>query len=176
MKETIGVKNLGWFVLAMLGTLLSIVAAPAFAHAISDGDKAPNFELASLAGQNVSLSQFRGKIVYLDFWASWCGPCRHTLPWMEELQRKFAGKGLVVVAVNLDKNKSDAQKAISGIHPSYQVLLDPNGTVPAKYMPPKMPTSFLIGRDGTVVSVHAGFKDGEAEEIESEIARMLSGK
>jgi len=169
-------KNLGLSRVSLFIALLAVVIAisPSYLCAIEPNQKAPDFSLPSLQGKSVNLSDYRGKVVYLDFWASWCAPCQHTLPWMSVLQKKYAAQDFVVLAVSVDKNKADAEKALAKFAPSFEVLLDATGVAASKYALPKMPTSFLIGKDGSVVSIHPGFGEGDDVKIEAEISRLLS--
>lgn len=140
--------------------------------AIEPGEPAPEFELLDAQGKTVRLSDYRGKTVYLDFWASWCVPCRVSFPWMNDLHSKYAAKGVEVIAVSVDKKRADADRFISAQSPRFVVLFDESGTSPKSFKVPSMPSSYLIGPDGKVISVHSGFKDSTAEEIESEIAKV----
>lgn len=160
-----------------LGTIAMAVAlliAPA--HSIDKGTQAPAFSLQSLDGRQVTLDELKGKVVYLDFWASWCGPCRFSLPFMNKLVDKFSRAGLVVLAVNIDSDRAKAEKALSSFNAKYTVLLDPHSTLPAIYNPPKMPTSFVIGRTGVVTAVHEGFNPNDTGEIDSAIEKALTEK
>jgi peroxiredoxin len=162
--------------ISLFAMAFAVVSITGIAHAIDKGETAPPFSLQSLDGEQISLEKLKGKVVYLDFWASWCGPCRFSLPFMNTLLDKFANTDVVVVAVNLDSDRSKAEKALSTVSPRYTVLLDPKGTVPAVYDPPKMPTSFVIDRHGIVAAVHEGFDPDDTREIESAIEEALKGK
>lgn len=143
------------------------------ASALNPSEIAPPFSLVSLSGEIISLSDFQGKVVYLDFWASWCGPCRHTLPWMQKMQAKYKSQGLEILAVNVDENKNDAKKMIDEIKPVFTVAFDPTGNVAEKYELPTMPSSILIGRNGKIVFLHSGFREGDGEELEAQIEKLL---
>ena len=123
----------------------------------------------------LDLSQYKGKVVYLDFWASWCKPCRQSFPWMNAMQAKYAGDGLVVVSVNLDEEHADADKFLKQVPADFTIVYDPEGKLAEQYKLIGMPTSFLIGRDGQVAKRHAGFFDSSPAEYEAEI-RALLGK
>lgn len=163
------------FALAFLGAaLLSLSPSPA--SAASESETPPNFRLTTVDGKPVQLSDFKGKVVYLDFWASWCGPCKHTLPWMQRLQQRYRADGLEVVAVNLDPSPADAQPLLTSVRPTFTVLYDPAGSAASDYQVPTMPTSFLIGRDGRIAAVHSGFADEDESVIEREVARLVGSK
>ena len=121
----------------------------------------------------MSLKSLRGKVVYLDFWASWCGPCRQSLPLLNDLRKELRRKGFEVLAVNLDEEKSDAKAFLKQFPVSYPVLLDPKGKVPLKYDLPGMPTSYLIDRKGKIRKVHVGFKKQDMSKIRKEVMSLL---
>jgi len=145
--------------------------------AVSQGDMAPNFKLKNLeTGKIESLKKYRGKVVYLDFWASWCGPCRTSLPLLNNLRAELKRKGFEVIAVNLDENLGDAKKFLKTFPVTYPVLLDPKGRVPAKYGLPGMPTSYLIDRKGRIQKVHVGFKETDLKDIRKQALKLLRKK
>jgi len=106
---------------------------------------------------DLDLSAYKGKVVYLDFWASWCNPCRQSFPWMNELQQRYGAEGLVVLAVNVDHDRQDAEDFLRNYDPSFKVVYDPAGAIAQQYNLKDMPTSVLIGRDGKIHYVHNGF-------------------
>lgn len=142
------------------------------AIALDVGNQAPDFELPGVQ-EPVKLSKNQGKIVYLDFWASWCGPCRESFPWMNAMQAKFKQKGLQVIAINLDTKNDDAQKFLSQHAAQFTVLFDSKGVTPRQYGVKGMPTSFLIGRDGKVLAQHKGFNNSDRDELEKKILSAL---
>ena len=123
--------------------------------------------------QQIDLHEYAGKVVYLDFWASWCAPCRQSFPWMNDVQAAYAGQGLVIIAVNVDKEPSLAQKFLDAHRPVFRIAYDPKGTIAAGYDIKAMPTSILIGRDGRVRVVHQGFHPEEEYEYVSHIEAAL---
>ena len=148
----------GWFAAAFtIASLSSAVWAGA-----GKGQRAPEFSLPSLKGPTVALSSQRGKVVLVDFWAQWCEPCKKELPALEKLSRDYAAKGVVVLAVNIDKQRDNAERMAKQLGLTLDVLLDPAGSVAATYDLPKMPTSFVIDKKGIVRFVNAGF-DGLAD-------------
>lgn len=162
-----GMQAAGWLLsLAMLGNP---------AQAIEIGDPAPEFQLQGLSS-TVKLSDASGKLVYLDYWASWCGPCRQSFPWMNELQSRYGSQGLQVVAVNLDAKPEDARRFLEMQPASFAVAFDPKGQTPRLYGVKGMPSSFLIGRDGKVLWRHTGFKGSDKAELEQQIAAALKLK
>jgi len=141
----------------------------------SFAEKAPLFTLTGDNGP-VDLKQYRGKVVYLDFWASWCVPCRKSFPWMNEMQAKYKSQGLVVLAVNLDEEKQAAQQFLAQVPGKFTIAYDPQGITPGQYQVEVMPTSYLINRSGDVVYAHKGFKQSKANDMESEISELLRKK
>ncbi len=133
---------------------------------------APNFKLPTQNG-TVSLEELRGKVVLVDFWASWCGPCRQSFPWMSEVAERNAAKGLVVVAINLDKSREPADSFLRQFSPSFIVAFDPAGKTAEAYNVEAMPSSYLVGRDGRVVYSHAGFDPRDTETLETKIKETI---
>jgi len=119
------------------------------------------------------LSDYQGKVVVLDFWASWCVPCRRSFPWMNEIQNKYADDGLVVIAVNLDTQASDAAAFLQHYPANFSVYYDHERQLARQYEVEAMPSSFLIDRDGRVVESHLGFKSGKTDDYEAAIVTLL---
>jgi peroxiredoxin len=140
---------------------------------VGKGQKAPDFSLPTLSGAKMSLSSLRGKVVIIDFWAQWCEPCKKELPQLEKLAKEFAGKDVVILAVNLDKSKDNAQRLAQQLGLTLPVLLDPAGSVAATYDLPKMPTSFVVDKKGIVRFVHEGFEgSGDVERFRKELTEL----
>ena len=139
---------------------------------VLSAEEAPGFELGGIDKQ-VKLSEYKGKVVYLDFWASWCGPCRKSFPWMNEMQSRFKGKGFRVIAVNLDEKRSDADKFINQLKPNFDIAFDPTGEVAGVYELQGMPSAYLIDRGGKLHSVHLGFRSKDIASLEHEIETLL---
>jgi thiol-disulfide isomerase/thioredoxin len=153
---------------------LALLAAPP-ACAAGLGETAPAFTLPTAAGDTVSLGRLRGKVVYVDFWASWCGPCRRSFPWMNEMHRKYRDQGLAIVAVNVDKKRADAERFLAQLPAEFTIVYDAPGATPAAYAVKGMPSSYLIDAAGRIVAVEQGFRDERAAELEAQI-RGLIGK
>ena len=144
-----------------------MLAFAASLHAAEEGEVAPGFSLPDLRNpsQSLSLDDYRGQVVYLDFWASWCGPCRRSFPVLEEVYKEFAEQGFTVVAVNVDEETELALEFLERYPVSYPLLLDPEGNTPALYGIKGMPTAYLIDRAGVVRHVHEGFRKSDAEVV-----------
>lgn len=151
-------------------TLAALLALPAMA--VEVGEMAPSFDLEGPQGA-VKLSDYRGKTVYLDFWASWCGPCRQSFPWMNAMQARYASKGLYVVGISVDKNREDARLFLKNNPVNFNLAFDQAGISPKSYAIKIMPTSVLIGPNGKVLSVHRGFRDDERAQREQDIQQAL---
>jgi thiol-disulfide isomerase/thioredoxin len=160
------------------GRLLAAAALfvwSAHACALEPGKPAPGFELNGLDGA-VRLDKYQGKLVYLDFWASWCGPCRQSFPWMNEMQAKYGAQGLQVIGVSLDARTDDARGFLATTPARFVVAFDPNGLTPRNYGIRGMPSSVLIGPDGKVVFEHAGFREADRAELENRIKSALGAR
>jgi thiol-disulfide isomerase/thioredoxin len=119
------------------------------------------------------LDTLRGKVVLVDFWASWCAPCLHSFPWMNDLQKSHGGAGFVIVAVNVDQDPALADAFLKKVPAQFRVEYDAKGELARQFGVQAMPTSFLIDRDGNVRVHHAGFKEKQREEREAEIVKLL---
>jgi thiol-disulfide isomerase/thioredoxin len=154
----------------MLAALLSASSA----QALDKGAPAPQFDLPGLDGA-VKLAKLQGKVVYVDFWASWCGPCRQSFPWMNDMQAKYGAKGLQIVGVNVDAKSDDARQFLTATPARFAIAFDPQGATPRSYGIKGMPSSVLIGPDGKVLLEHSGFREADRAELESKIQSALGG-
>jgi thiol-disulfide isomerase/thioredoxin len=157
-----------------LAVAFAFVANVAFAAGI--GDPAPSFALHNANGDTVSLEGLRGQVVYVDFWASWCGPCRRSFPWMNEMQRRYGGRGLTIVAINVDKNPADAARFLERNPAQFAVAYDQAGATPLAYAVRDMPSSYLIDSRGKVVEVEHGFHDERKGPLEQRIEALLAAR
>ena len=150
--------------------LLGIWLAPA--HALEVGTTAPSLALPDASG--TALPPADGQVRLVDFWASWCGPCRHSFPWMNEIQQKYAADGLQIVGVNVDETRTDADDFLKKVPAGFRVVFDASGKTPAAWGVKGMPTSYLVGRNGKVVWQHLGFNKADTAEIEAAIKTALA--
>ena len=156
-------KLIGIMAVQLLGAFLA-VAAP-----LKEGDAFPNLNQFGLEG---TVPDIHGKVVIVDFFASWCHPCQESFPVMEELYQQYAGKGLVIIAVNVDKNKADMDDFLKTHPATFVILRDASNKLVSQVKIPTMPSSFLLDRDGKIHAFHRGFKGDETkkkytEEIEA---------
>lgn len=160
--------------LRVLLALLAWLSLSANAGAVEIGAPAPGINRPLLSGTaNVDLQQLRGKVVMVDFWASWCAPCLKSLPLYESLRQEFAREDFEIVAVSVDEAAEDAQRFL-GKHPvSFPVAFDDGGSIAAAWSPPAMPTSYLIDRDGIVRGRHLGFQPKDIDALRAEIDHMI---
>ncbi|WP_202423858.1 TlpA family protein disulfide reductase [Duganella margarita] len=154
--------------------MLAALLAASSAQALDKGAPAPQFDLPGLDGA-VKLAKLQGKVVYVDFWASWCGPCRQSFPWMNEMQAKYGGKGLQIVGVNVDAKSDDARQFLTATPARFAIAFDPQGATPRSYGIKGMPSSVLIGPDGKVLLEHSGFREADRAELENKIQSALGG-
>jgi thiol-disulfide isomerase/thioredoxin len=117
----------------------------------------------------------KGQYIYIDYWASWCGPCRQSFPWMNALQAKLGPKGLKVVAVNVDAKRADADKFLSHTPAQFTIAYDSQGASAKRLAIKTMPTSMLISPEGRVLFVHSGFRAEEALQLEAKITAAMVG-
>jgi thiol-disulfide isomerase/thioredoxin len=124
----------------------------------------------------IDLNDLRGRVVYLDFWASWCGPCRQSFPWMQTMKETYGAQGLEVVAVNLDRDRADAEKFLHQFHPTFDLRFDPKGELAELYKVRGMPSSVLIDRHGVTRFMHVGFRPVDGAAYEAQLRELLAEK
>ncbi len=152
--------------LAVLVVYSIISSSTAFAQ------KAPGFTLPG-EKEPVKLSQYRGKVVYLDFWASWCDPCKRSFPWMNELQEQYGKEGFEIIAVNLDESRKDAEAFLKEIPAKFDIAFDNTGKSADAYNLKAMPSSFLIDRNGNLVHRSLGYRTEEKKIVEKKIQQLV---
>jgi cytochrome c biogenesis protein CcmG/thiol:disulfide interchange protein DsbE len=121
------------------------------------------------------LGEIKGKLVWVDFWASWCAPCRRSFPWLNEIQARYGKQGLEVIGVNLDNERSAANKFLKDVPARFTLRFDPAGKLAEKFDVKAMPSSFLLDASGNVLASHAGFRLADSAKYESEIKTALAG-
>ena len=139
----------------------------------SDPLAAPRFSLPARTG-TVSLDSLRGKVVLVDFWASWCEPCRRSFPWLRTLHERYAARGLAIVAINLDKSREAAHEFLEQYPAPFLVAFDPSGKTAEAFRVSAMPSTYLIGPTGALLYSHAGFDPKQTGAIETRIQEACS--
>jgi thiol-disulfide isomerase/thioredoxin len=157
---------------ALLPLAFALAASAAFA--LDEGDRAPDFEARSVVGDaEVALHAMRGKVVLVDFWASWCTPCQAAMPQLEKISKEFPADRFAVLGVNVDKKIEDARKALAKRPVSYPNASDPSGMLPKRFGLETMPTTYLIDETGVVRLVHRGYRNGDMDEIRKHVQKLL---
>jgi thiol-disulfide isomerase/thioredoxin len=160
-----------WLGVVVIGLASSMVLAAGEGPESLKGQKAPEIALKTLDGKSVMLSSMKGKVVLVDMWATWCPPCRKSLPHVQEVSanRELAGQGLVVWAVNAAEEPGTVRKFLDENKYTFTVPMDAQRQVGKAYQVRGIPTTLIVGRDGKVADVFVGFGDGSAEKIDAAI-------
>jgi peroxiredoxin len=157
--------------IAALAAAMIALALPA---ASTDGSQpAPSFTLANRAGGEVSLAALKGKVVMINFWASWCGPCRQEFPALDAIYGKYKPMGFEMVGINVESEKADAEKFLGAMPVSFPILFDPENKVSGSYGVSAMPTTFLVDRQGRLRWQHRAYKPGDEAKYIEQIRAML---
>lgn len=157
----------------LLALLLVLTTLTTEAHANTVSSEAPDFTLPSRDGDNRRLVEERGNIVLVNFWASWCGPCREELPEMEALQQKYEDMGFTVLAVNIDDKPEKADVLLDDIAVTFPVLFDSQGEVSELYDVSAMPTTVIVDRNGIARLTHKGYTAGDEKKYEKAIKILM---
>lgn len=136
-------------------------------------ETATDFTAKTFAGDNIRLQEQRGNVVMLNFWASWCGPCRKEMPLLETLQKKYQRMGFVLLGVNVDEDSAAAQRFLKDVDTTFPMLQDNKGDISKLYNVDAMPTSIFIDREGKLRSVHRGYKTGDEKAYEKIIKKLI---
>lgn len=152
------------------------VSASTFAAVLEPAKSpvAPDFTLAQYQGGNLKLSEQRGNVVLLNFWATWCGPCRTEMPELDKLAKKYAELGVVVIGVNVETEDNGVKAYLSDIPVSFPILLDVNNIASKAYDVQAMPTTVIIDKDGKVRSLHRAYQPGFEKKYEDDINALLA--
>lgn len=134
---------------------------------------APDFTLKSNSGENIRLSELRGEVVLINFWASWCGPCRQEMPILSELHDKYKAMGFTVLGINVEENSSDARKLLKEMPVSFPVLFDNDSSVSKQYDVAAMPSTVLVDRDGNMRYLHKGYKPGLEDTYVNQVRSLI---
>lgn len=158
-----------------LGVLLSFFGALYTAMAHADLPKpAPNFTLQTIEGDSVTLADLKGKVVMINFWASWCGPCRAEMPLLNEIYDDYKRAGFELLGVNLDNQPAQAKRFLNDTPVVFPILMDTKGEVATLYKNKAMPSSYFIDREGQLVYLHQGYRPGEEDDYRKVIRKLLA--
>lgn len=153
---------------------LLLITTPSVGHAITVGDTIPNLSLPKIGSDgSYSLNSLRGKVVLIDFWGSWCIPCRASFPIYDQLQKQYQARGFDVVGINEDDHVSSAEEFLNTYVVSFTILHDAKKEAANIFQPDNMPTSFLVNRAGAVVKIYGGFRESDVHTLKQDIERLL---
>jgi cytochrome c biogenesis protein CcmG, thiol:disulfide interchange protein DsbE len=158
---------------AMLVALCWVIADSMREHIVQTGDNAPRFQVVTDRGKTITRSEFGGKLLVLNFWATWCQPCIEELPSLDALQRRFANQGLVVLGVSVDKNEKSYKRFLERAKVSFETARDQSADISANYGTFKYPETYIIDREGKVLQKHIGPQDWTEEELVKSIRALL---
>ena len=167
MKNSI-FKKLIW-----IGFTLVFSISATYAASEKLSGKAPNFTLKSRTGKNIKLSELRGDVVMLNFWASWCGPCRKEMPLLEKIHKKYKRLGFTLLGVNVEENSNDAKNYLKDVRVTFPILFDRTQKTSKLYDVRAMPTTILIDRNGNKRFIHKGYKAGYENDYKKQIKKLL---
>ena len=152
--------------------VLAVVAGTA-SSALAPATTAPDFALRAMSGPNLRLKEQRGRVVMVNFWATWCAPCRQEMPHLSRLYDKYRGAGFMLFGVNVDEDKDKAAEVVAKLGVTFPILLDTEKTVSKLYDVSTMPSTMIIDRDGKVRYVHRGYLAGYENDYEKQIRELL---
>lgn len=159
------------FIVTGLTLVLSITSSYAASEKLSG--KAPNFTLKSRSGKNIKLSELRGDVVMLNFWASWCGPCRKEMPLLEKIHKKYKRLGFTLLGVNVEEDSNAAKNYLKDVKVTFPVLFDNTNKTSKLYDVSAMPTTILIDRNGNKRFIHKGYKEGYENDYVKQVKKLL---
>jgi peroxiredoxin len=157
----------------IIALVFSAFAASSLASSGMEGQKAPDFALKSSTGENLRLSEYRGDVVMINFWATWCGPCRQEMPLLDELYNRYQRVGFNLLGVNIDDDSRRAMQMAEELGIDFPVLFDATKEVSRLYEVEAMPVTVLVDREGTVRYVHHGYKPGYEDKYLDQIRSLL---
>ncbi len=168
MNKTI-LNSLSRLLMACLVSLMCV----SLAGAAAVKGPAPNFTLKSMSGKNLKLSEMTGNVVLINFWASWCGPCREEMPLLNALHKKYAPLGFTVLGVNVEEQLDGARGFLSNVPVDFPILLDNKNKVSKQYKVIAMPTTVVVDRDGNMRYLHEGYKPGDEKKYRQMVKKLV---
>ena len=158
-------------VLIVLASMFTFVV-PA-THSAELSGPSPDFTLKTSNGSNLRLGEQRGNVVMINFWASWCGPCRQEMPLLDQMYQQFKPLGFTILGVNVEENTKAAKKLLKSVPVTFPILFDNQNTVSKLYKVKAMPTTILIDRDGNMRHLHKGYKPGYEVKYQEQVRKLL---
>jgi thiol-disulfide isomerase/thioredoxin len=156
----------------LMACLVSLMCV-SLAGAAAVKGPAPNFTLKSMSGKNLKLSEMTGNVVLINFWASWCGPCREEMPLLNALHKKYAPLGFTVLGVNVEEQLDGARGFLSNVPVDFPILLDNTNKVSKQYKVVAMPTTVVVDRDGNMRYLHEGYKPGDEKKYRQMVKKLV---
>jgi peroxiredoxin len=150
------------------------ICVPALCQAVAVSDVAPDFVLKSIDGTNTRLKEYRGQVVLINFWASWCGPCRQEMPLLERIDGRYKDAGFTVLGVNVEGKVEPARDVATKAGVTFPILVDEGQKVSELYDLESMPSSVVVDRDGVVAYVHRGYKPGDEAKYLEVVKQLIS--
>ena len=160
--------------LALISLLGGLVMLSTDVSAGLEHSAAPDFTLKSTDGRNFRLSEYRGDVVLINFWASWCGPCRQEMPLLSDMHERYKSLGFTVLGINVEEDSSDARRLLGKMPVSFPVLLDNTSSVSKKYDVAAMPSTVIVDRDGNMRYLHKGYKPGLEELYLQQVRKLIT--
>lgn len=160
-------------IMKMLVSILFSLLLTVSATAGNLQGKAPDFTLKSNTGKNLKLSEFRGQVVMLNFWASWCGPCRQEMPLLDQIQKRYSGLGFTILGVNVEEDSNQAKAMLREVPVTFPILFDTNNKASKLYNVSAMPSTILIDRDGNLRYLHKGYKPGDEAQYKKWVKQLV---
>ena len=158
---------------SLIALVFGVFAASSLAAGSMEGQQAPDFALKSSTGENLRLSEYRGDVVMINFWATWCGPCRQEMPHLDALYSRYQRVGFNLLGVNIDDDSGRAMDMIEDLGVNFPVLFDARKEVSKLYDVSAMPVTVIVDREGTVRYVHHGYKPGYEDMYLDQIRSLL---
>jgi thiol-disulfide isomerase/thioredoxin len=152
---------------------IGVLCVSGLVGVVTAAEDAPDFTLQNNAGENVRLAEQRGQVVMLNFWASWCGPCRKEMPLLDEMQKRYGDAGFRLYGVNVEEDNADAKKLLKELGVTFPVLFDPQSKVSSLYGVDSMPFTVLIDKKGKLRVVHRGYKEGDENKYREHIRELI---
>lgn len=160
----------------MVLLVLSLIAVSAFSDDTDSAGNADNgkvdIEIPTQDGV-INTADLRGQVVYIDFWASWCVPCRKSFPWLNTMLEKYEDQGFTVIGINVDKDAAFAAQFLKEVPANFAIGYDPKATLAELFELPAMPSAFIVSREGDLIDAHYGFTTSKTDEYEASIAKAL---